>query len=220
MSRSSFATALPGLLLAAVLAGCGGQTGAGASSPVVAPTPEPIPVVEPSCIADYVQYAADPADLVGSSDAIVRGRATASRDHELRPGVSTGTDPAVNPQRGVPQEEIDTVPGIPSTALSVTVTEVIEGDLTPGQTIEVNQNTCTSRPLPVGEDTDYVLALSGEDDGTPFAQLNDSQAAWQVSDDLHREPEPGAAAAGDLSQASPSGPCSWRAHREQLGGGR
>lgn len=178
-------TAFPGLLAAMALAGCGGQAGAGATSPpaspAAAPTPEPIPVVEPSCIADYLQYAADPAALVAASDAIVRGRATASRDYEMRPGISTGTDPAVNPQYGVPQEEIDAIPGIPSTALSFTITEVIKGDLTLGQVIEVNQNTCTSRPLPVGGDTDYVLALSEYGPGVPFSQLNDSQAAWQAS---------------------------------------
>ncbi len=177
-------TALPGLLLAVALAGCGGQTSADATSPPASPvavsTPEPISEVEPTCIADYFQVAGT-AGLVENADAIVRGRATASRDYEMRPDVSIGTDPATNPQYGVPQEEIDAIPGIPSTALTFTITEVIKGDLAPGQVIEVNQNTCTSRPLPVGEDTDYVLALSNYGPSIPLSQINDTQAAWQAS---------------------------------------
>ena len=179
-------TALPGLLLAVALAGCGSQTSAGAASPpaspVAAPTPEPIPEVEPTCIADYFQVA-DVADLVDQADAIVRGRATASRDYDAYPDPPSGSDPAVNPQYGVPQEEIDKIPPTRVTALSMEVTEVIKGTLDIGQVIEVHQNACTSRPLPVGQDTDYLLALSSYRPDVPYNQINDSQAAWQVTGD-------------------------------------
>jgi hypothetical protein len=162
------------------LSGCGRAVVAAAGpSPADTSVPE-IPVVEASCTADYPWYA-DAAELVSRADAVLRVTATGpSRDHEIRPDPPTNDpDPAVNPQYGVSQEEVDQIPGIPATAITVRVTQVLKGDLAVGDRIEVDQGTCTDRPLPTGPGTDYVLALSGHD-GHPYGQLNEDQAAWQV----------------------------------------
>jgi hypothetical protein len=150
-------------LAAVVLSGCG-QTVVAATGPLPADTSVPeIPVVEASCVADYYWFA-DAAELVSRADAVLRVTATGpSRDHEIRP------DPPVDGQ----------VPGIPATAITVRVTQVLKGDLVVGDEIEVDQGTCTDRPLPTGPGTDYVLAL-GEHEGHPYGQLNEAQAAWQV----------------------------------------
>ncbi|WP_146211134.1 hypothetical protein [Quadrisphaera granulorum] len=139
-----------------------------------------IPVVEPHCFAEYHWYS-DAAELVADADAVVRVTAVGpSRDYEIRPLPPTDNpNPAVNPQYGMSQEEIDKLPGIAATAITVRVTQVLKGDLAIGDTIEVNQGTCTDRPLPIGPDTDYVLAVSGQR-GAPWGQLNEDQAAWQV----------------------------------------
>lgn len=163
-----------------VLSGCG-QTVVAASEPSPADTSVPeIPVVEAPCIADH-HWFADAAELVSRADAVLRVTATGpSRDYEIRPEPPTDDpNPAVNPQYGMSQEEIDQIPGIPATAITVRVTQVLKGDLAVGDEIEVDQGTCTDRPLPTGPGTDYVLALSGHD-GHPWGQLNEDQAAWQV----------------------------------------
>jgi len=77
------------------------------------------------------------------------------------------------------------VHGSPATAIGVRVEQVLKGDATVGDLVEVTQNRCTERPLPVGEAVQYLLAL--EDlrlgPGVPYNQLNDSQATWQVAPD-------------------------------------
>ena len=163
-----------------VLPGCG-QAVSTSAQPEPADTSVPeIPVVEAPCIAEYHWYAG-PAELVWQADAVVRVTAPGpSRDYEIRPDPPTDDpNPAVNPQYGMTQEEVDAIPGIPATAITVRVTQVLKGDLAVGEEFEVHQGTCTDRPLPTGPGTDYVLALSGHD-GRPWGQLNEDQAAWQV----------------------------------------
>ena len=180
------AAAVAGLVL---LAGCGQAPGRAGPAPAAsapggagaAPVAE-IPEVEPTCMADYPRYA-DAAELVARADVVVRGTATSSRDYDSYPLPASGSDPAVDPQAGVPPEEVAAIPPIPSTALTVRVTEVVKGDVEVGEVLEVNQAQCTTRPLPTGPATDYVLALSAYGPGIPLSQLNDEQAAWQVADD-------------------------------------
>ena len=185
-------------VLVALLSGCGQTPAPGAGTPGLpgaagasgTPQVPSIPTVEPTCIADYPRYD-DATHLVARADVIIRGTATASRDYDSYPMTSTETDPAINPQAGVPPEEVAQIPPIPATALTVRVTEVIKGDVEQGEVLEVNQNQCTARPLPTGPGTDYVLVLSAYGPGVPLSQLNDDQAAWQV------------ASGGDLVPVSP-----------------
>ncbi len=171
----------------ALVSGCGQAQGAGPRAPVTSPLGEvgatgvvPVPTVEPTCQADY-RWFTDAAELVAQADVVIRGTATSSRDYDSYPLPPTGDDPAVDPQAGVPPEEVAKIPPIPSTALTVTVTEVIKGDAEVGAVLEVNQAQCTTRPLPTGPGTDYVLALSAYGPGVPLSQLNADQAAWQVA---------------------------------------
>lgn len=157
-------------------------------------------MVEAFCATDQPWFA-DAHELVSTADAVVRVTATGpSRAYEIRP------DPPADGQ----------VPGIAATAITVRVTQVVKGDLAVGDEVEVNQGTCTDRPLPTGPGTDYVLALSGHD-GHPWGQLNDDQAAWQVDatgglhpvspdDDLGIEGlEEVVAVAGAVAPGPPSG---------------
>ena len=168
------------VLAVVALSGCGRAVVAvDGPSPADTSVPE-IPVREASCIADYSWFA-DAAELVSRADAVLRVTATGpSRDYEIRPDPPTDDpNPAINPQYGMSQEEVDQIPGIPATAITVRVTQVLKGDLAVGDQIEVDQGTCTDRPLPTGPGTDYVLALSGHA-GHPYGQMNEVQAAWQV----------------------------------------
>lgn len=168
---------------ALLLTGCGqvSLTAAGTSAVPQNTSVPQIPVVEAWCSADYPWYR-DVAELVSKADAVARVTATgASRDYEIRPSPPTDDpDPAVNPQHGMTQEEVDQLPGVAATAITVRITEVLKGDLAVGEVIEVDQGTCTDRPLPTGPGTDYALALSGQEGKGPWAQLNEDQAAWQV----------------------------------------
>lgn len=180
------AVAVAGVLVAG-LSGCGqapdpaGTRGPSAALPVA--MPDPIPTVEPHCIADY-QWFATAVDLVSHADLVVRVTATGpSRDYDLRPDRPFSDDPATSPQAGMSPEELAEIPPLPATAITVRVDDVLKGDVAVGDVFEVNQSMCTARPLPVGPEADYVLALSVFDVGDPLSQLNDGQAAWQVAGD-------------------------------------
>ncbi|MBC3760962.1 hypothetical protein ACUN7V_20795 [Quadrisphaera oryzae] len=156
--------------LVVVLSGCG-QAGVGEAGAVQAPGP--IPVVEPTCMADYPWYGSA-ADVVSRADVVVRVAATGpSRDYQDHPLPQAG----MSPQEFARFRE-ETV--LDATAITVEALEVLKGDVTVGERFEVAQNTCTARPLPVGDGREYLLALERFDPGHPMNQLNDSQAAWQV----------------------------------------
>lgn len=152
------------VVVVAALGGCGRPTGAGGTGEALAAGRSPvIPTVQPTCAADYPWYESV-EQLVDTADVVVRVTATGpTREDEVRSD---------------PQE--DGSSGLPGTALTARVTEVVTGDVAVGDVVEVVHNACTARPLPVGADADYVLALSTYGPGVPMGQLNDGQSAWQV----------------------------------------
>lgn len=167
---------------AVLVSGCGGSA---ASDPgtsgatgvpdvqLAAPEVAPIPTVEPTCMASQPSYG-DTAELLMKASVVIRGTAIGSRDHDMHPLPPAQTDP--------PPKVTAEAPPNHATALQVRVREVIRGEVAVGEVLEVNQGQCTARPLPVGPDTDYVLVLESVLPGIPLNQLNDFQAAWQVSD--------------------------------------
>lgn len=185
--RGTAASALGAAALVVVLSGCG-QTAVGvAAAPAAVEEPEPIPVVEPTCIADYGSSYGSAAQLVAGAAVVVRASPTgASRDYKSYPLPPTSDDPATSPQTGMSPEEFAQFreeAALDLTAITVRVVEVIKGDVAVGDLVEVSQNTCTERPLPTDEGRDYLLALASSEPGTPMSQLSDSGAAWQVRSD-------------------------------------
>lgn len=177
-------------LTALTAAACGQATSshAGTSMPRQASQrPEPIATIEPACAADYFQFASA-GDLVARADLVVRLTATdPSRNYDSYPLSPAGDGSFLPPGEGrSPQEwEALGVRGTPASAITVRVEEVLKGDASVGDVFEVNQNSCTARPLPIGEDRQYLMALESSQlhPASPRNQLNDSQATWQVADD-------------------------------------
>lgn len=194
MQSRRLPTAGAALALVTLIGACGHGTGtatrAAAGSGAerdVRGTPAPIATVEPTCMATYPQYASA-QDLLTQADLVVRVTATGpSRDYDQYP-LSRAEDGSYLPPREemTPEEmqQRDLVAS-PATAITVRVEEVLKGAVQVGEGLEINQNPCTTRPLPVGAGVQYVFAL--EDlhlgPGVPLNQLNDSQAAWQVAAD-------------------------------------
>src|SRR3954463_5419851 len=113
------AWATVGLISAAALAGCSSQPRADKADKVVRTT------------ADYPTYDTGAA-LVGNSDVIIRGAAVSSRVEWLYPNVSTSSDPAANPQAGLPSDEVDAWrqdSGVVVTISKVRVDEVLKGTI-------------------------------------------------------------------------------------------
>ncbi len=158
--------------MGAVAAGCGRPSSTAATGEAsAAGQPVAIPTVQPTCAADYPWYESV-EQLVDAADLVVRVTATGpTREYEV------SADP--------PDDDL---PGLEATALTARVTEVVTGDVAVGDVVEVAQNPCTARPLPVGPDADYVLALAAFGPGVPTSQLNDGQAAWQVDADGRLRP--------------------------------
>ena len=75
--------------------------------------------------------------------------------------------------------------GTPASAIAVRVEQVLTGDVSVGDVVEVNENLCTGRPLPVGQEVQYLMALEAFQlaAASPRNQLDDSQATRQVAGD-------------------------------------
>jgi hypothetical protein len=180
-ARSRFAVVAVTLVLAApVLSACGsdGSTAAQPADEVV------------RYEADYPTYASS-AELVGATDVIVRGTVLSSRVEELFPEVVTEGDPVANPQAGLSPLEAAAVQSVVVTVSTVQVTEVIKGDVTVGDTVEVSQlggqlagvryvDQGTTL-LPQAGGTEYVLLLAAHGAGAPLDLVNPAQALFRVA---------------------------------------
>ncbi len=174
-TRSIAAVAALGTLVLSVLSGCSGG--------------------EPDVVthrADYPAYGSRD-ELIKSADLVVRGNVVSSRVEELRPEVSTEGDPLTNPQAGLSPEEANEVRESPAvvTVTTVRVAEVIKGDATVGDVIDVSQlggekagvryrDEGTTLP-PSDTKSDYVLFLAAFGDGKPYDLLNPRQAMYKVA---------------------------------------
>ena len=116
---------------AIVLAGC--------SLPVVpASQPVPAPTATVAMLGDYPWYETV-EDLAAESEQVVTVTIGASRYDVSRPIQSDETDPALNPQAGLDPSEIGEDPGLPITVYEATVEVIHLGDLTSGDTVEVER---------------------------------------------------------------------------------
>jgi hypothetical protein len=172
------AWATVGLISAAALAGCSSQPRADKADKVVRTT------------ADYPTYDTG-AELVGNAAVIVRGAAVSSRVEWLYPEVSTNSDPAVNPQAGLPSDEVDAWQqdsGVVVTISTVRVDEVLKGDIQVGQQIEVSQLGGTIDDVTYEDTNTVVLPADGSDyallladhNAKPFDLLNPQQALYKA----------------------------------------
>ena len=131
-------------------------------------------------IADYPAYPSG-AELVAAADVIVHGTALDARDDTLYPDPPTGTDPARNPQAGVPENERE-ASGVAVTITRVKVTEVLKGDVRAGDVIEVSQLRGEQNTTDLAEDAEYALLLAGFGAGRPFSPVNPTQGVYEVRD--------------------------------------
>jgi len=147
--------------------------------------------------AALVQFSADyPASssakqIVGKSDLVVRVRPVASRVEKLLPDRSDSTDPLVNPQAGVPADEVAQADPVVVTVSTVKVVDVVKGAAQPGDVIEVSQlgglldgvryvDTETTTLSATAAD-DYVLMLAAHGAGKPYDLLNPVQGMYTVN---------------------------------------
>ncbi len=133
-------------------------------------------------MADYPGYSSI-TEAADASALVVAGEVVDTRTEELRPETSDSDDPNVNPQLGVPQEEVDQLPGVLITISSVRITEVVKGDAAVGDVIEVSQLGGEKDGRRVVErsttlidslDSQVVLFLAAHEDA-PFDLINPEQ---------------------------------------------
>jgi hypothetical protein len=167
-----------GAIVFAVLSGCSAQ-----------PATDDATVVEYSF--DYPVY--DNAEqIIGSADVIVRGMAVASRAEWLYPETSTETDPLLNPQAGLPADEVAQWRQDAAVAVTVStleVTEVLKGEVEVGERVEVSQVGGTldgvtyteqhTTALPA-DGSEFVLLLADHGAGQPYDLLNPEQALYEA----------------------------------------
>ncbi|TXS36606.1 hypothetical protein [Streptomyces sp. OR43] len=136
--------------------------------------------------ADYPVY--DSLDqVVKKADVIVQGTVVGSTVKELMPETSTDTDPLANPQAGLsPEEAADTDPVV-ITVSRVKVSEVLSGDVKPGDIVEVSQLGGERGKVTYKEKhttalaangTQYVLMLAAHGPTAPYDLLNPEQALY------------------------------------------
>ncbi|MEV4345163.1 hypothetical protein AB0J83_11870 [Actinoplanes sp. NPDC049596] len=168
-----------GAIVFAVLSGCSAQSATEASKNV-------------EYSFDYPVY--DNAEqIIGTADVIVRGTALTSRAEWLYPETSTETDPELNPQAGVPADEIAQWRQDAAVAVTVStlkVTEVLKGEVKVGEQIEVSQVggtldgvTYTDEDTTIlpSDGSEFVLLLADHGDGKPFDLLNPEQALYEAN---------------------------------------
>jgi hypothetical protein len=147
--------------------------------------------------ADYPSY--DSLDsIMKESDVIVRGTVTSSRVQELLPEKSTSDDPAANPQAGLSDAEVAeaaeaaAAEPVVITVSTVKVSEVLSGNVKPGDTVEVSQLGGTLDGVTYAEEetttlvkgkTEYVLMLADQGTANPYDLLNPEQALYTVTAD-------------------------------------
>ncbi|WP_019889450.1 hypothetical protein [Streptomyces purpureus] len=174
-----------GSALLAVLTAAGCSTGGGGDrteGKASAGAPEVI-----AYEADYPVY--DSLDaVVKKADTIVKGTVVSSTVKELMPEVSTEGDPLTNPQAGLSKEEAAEVEPVIITVSKVKVSEVLAGDVKPGDTVEVSQLGGTLGKTTYKEKhtttlakngTEYVLMLA-DHGSSPYDLLNPEQALYTV----------------------------------------
>ncbi|MFF3733080.1 hypothetical protein ACFYXM_22870 [Streptomyces sp. NPDC002476] len=169
------------LLVALTAAGCSnGGEGTGSKA---AEQPQVI-----TYEADYPAY--DSLDaVVEKADVVVSGTVVGSSVKKLMPEVSTEGDPLANPQAGLSEEEAAKVEPVVVTVSKVKVSEVLSGDVKPGDTVEVSQLGGTLGDVTYKEKhtttlanngTQYVLMLAKHDAAAPYDLLNPEQALYTV----------------------------------------
>ncbi len=128
---------------------------------------------------DYPTYDT-PTGLVEAADAIVRGRVLSTRVEELYPDMITETDPALNPQAGLDETQLEEVEPIIITIATVKVTEVVKGEVRANARIEVSQvggqldgarYVAHGTTLVVPRNQEYVFVLAAHP-GAPFDLVN------------------------------------------------
>ncbi len=138
--------------------------------------------------ADYPAY--DSIREVGAaSDLVITGEVVDSRVENLYPDRVDSDDPNVNPQSGVPEDEIDDIPPIVITVSSVRITEVVTGNAAPGDVIEVSQlgGEIDGQRI-VEEDTTLldtldstVVLFLAAHEGAPYDLVNPEQGVLTLS---------------------------------------
>ncbi|MFE9817922.1 hypothetical protein [Streptomyces sp. NBC_00236] len=146
--------------------------------------------------ADYPVY--DSLDqVVEKADVIVKGTVVGSSVRELVPETSTDTDPLANPQAGLSEEEAADEDPVVITVSRVKVSEVLSGNVKPGDIVEVSQLGGQRGKVTYKEKhttaltangTQYVLMLAAHGPAAPYDLLNPEQALYTAGGSGKVEP--------------------------------
>ncbi|MEV7870058.1 hypothetical protein AB0P17_29110 [Streptomyces sp. NPDC088124] len=144
--------------------------------------------------ADYPAY--DSLDaVIEESDLVVKGTVVNSRVERMLPETSADGDPATNPQAGLSPEELAEARAeaeadpVVVTVSTVKVSQVLAGDVSVGDTVEVSQLGGTYKGVTykersttalAGRGTEYVLMLADNGARNPYDLLNPEQALYTV----------------------------------------
>ncbi|HET9519240.1 MAG TPA: hypothetical protein VFO77_16070, partial [Actinoplanes sp.] len=145
--------------MAVSLALAAGLLGACTSEPAATKTDEVV-----AYHATYSSYGTVD-DLLSTADLVVRGTPTAARTEQIFMDAPSGNDPNTNPQAGLSSKERDEVrkeSGIVVTVSTVKVLEVVKGDVTVGDTIEVSQLGGSFEGVQYQDDGTTLLSKDGE----------------------------------------------------------
>lgn len=139
--------------------------------------------------ADYPEFESVES-LVAATELSIVGTVLDQRVEELYPEVGGSGDPTLDPQAGLGVDELSLLQPVIVTISRVEVTEVIRGDVTEGDIVEVSQlgglfdgvdyREAATTVLEPG--AEYVLLLSQHEDA-PADLLNPEQALFLVEDD-------------------------------------